>query len=190
MKRLEDLAEITVGQIISRVRESEEEKVIYKVLQPRSITEGAVIDEFVTEEVLSGKIDNDKLSTDGDIVIKLSTPYEAAFIDKSHEGYLVPSFCATVRAKNGINSAYVCALINSSYVRDQLKAKIAGTTRAMVKITDLRSVEVPDLSKKQMDDLGDEYLMSGKKRLLLKQLADIEKSIMDARIMNCIKGDA
>ena len=190
MRKLEDLAEITVGQIIARVRESEgSEMVTYKVLQPRSITEGAIIDEFITEETLSGKIDGNRFSSEGDVVIKLSTPYEAAVIDEAHVGCLVPSFCATVKANKGVSSAYICALINSSYVREQLKAKIAGTTRAMVKITDLRSIEVPELSKQQMESLGEEYLLSGKKRLILKQLADAEKEIMDARILNSIKGE-
>ena len=190
MKKLEDLAEISVGQIIARVRETDSsETTTYRVLQPRSITEGAIIDEFVTEETLSSKIGGDRLSSEGDVIIKLSTPYEAAVIDKLHAGYLIPSFCAMVKAKKGISSAFLCALINSSYVREQLKAKIAGTTRAMVKITDLRSIEVPELSKKQMESLGEEYLVSGQKRLLLNQLADIEKEIMDARILSSIKGE-
>ncbi len=189
MKKLEDLAEITVGQIIARVREAEGSKMVtYKVLQPRSITEGAIIDEFIIEETLSGRIDGNRFSSEGDVVIKLSTPYEAAVIDKEHAGYLVPSFCAMVKAYKGVSSAYICALINSSYVREQLKAKMAGTNIAMVKITDLRSIEVPELSQQQMESLGEEYLLSGKKRLILKQLADAEKEIMDARILNSIKG--
>ena len=100
MKKLEDLAEISVGQIIARVRETDSsETTTYRVLQPRSITEGAIIDEFVTEETLSSKIGGDRLSSEGDVIIKLSTPYEAAVIDKLHAGYLIPSFCAMVKAK-------------------------------------------------------------------------------------------
>ncbi len=189
MKKLEDLAEIVVGQILTRVAGQDNisaEEI--RVLVPRSVSEGGIIDEYISSEyVVKKKADDGKFSREGDVVIKLATPYEATCIDKEHEGLLIPSFCAALRVKGDVNPAYLCALINSSYVRNQINARVAGMNRPMVKITDLRTIDVPDVPKEKMRELGEEYLLSGKKRKLLLQMAELEKNIMDNKILSTVQ---
>ncbi len=190
MKKLGEYTDITVGQILARVTEvgnSEGKKV--KVLMPKAISEGAIDDAGVEEIVLVKEVNPDKYTKFGDIVVKLNTPYEAAIIDKCHAGMIVPSFCAVIRVKSGIDTNYMCALVNSSIVREQMRAKMAGVSRSLMKITDLRGIEIAEIDPTEMEKLGREYALSGQKRMLLRKLAEVERQIMDARIVNSITGD-
>ncbi len=184
--KLEDIATISVGQILTRVNDPNSE-MKYKVLQPRAISEGVIRDEFIDEACVSKKMDEDKLTKEGDVVIKLSTPYEAAVVDEAHTGLLIPSFCAVIRGQTSVNPSYLCALLNSSYVKEQIMRKIAGNIRVMVKISDLRMVKIPDVSESTMEMIGNEYRLSMRKMELLSQMIQIEKEIMDNNVLRVLK---
>ena len=184
--KLEDIATISVGQILTRVTDPNSE-LNYKVLQPRAISEGIIRDEFIDEVFVSKTMDDDKLTKAGDVVIKLSTPYEAAVVDEAHAGLLIPSFCAVIRGRTKVYPDYLCALLNSSYIKGQIMRKIAGTVRAMVKISDLRMVDVPDVSESTMESIGNEYRLSMRKMELLSQMIQVEKEIMDSNVLRVLK---
>lgn len=180
--KLENIATLSVGQILTRVTDADSD-IQYKVLQPKAIDNGVIDDEQLDIVNVSKEIDSDKFTKQGDVVIKLSTPYEAAVIDEKHVGLLIPSFCAVIRAPKGVNPYYICALINSSYIKDQIKSKIAGTIRPMVKISDLRTVDIPELPQEKMSAIGEEYELSLKKLDLLSQIINTEKEIMDNKLL-------
>ena len=187
MRKLIDIADVTVGQITQRVVGERTESGSVKVLVPKAISEGTIDDSSLDSINLSKEVSEDKYTKEGDVVIKLSTPFEAAYVDGNHEGLLVPSFCAVIRFKKGIDSLGMCAILNSSYIQDQIKAMIGGTIRPMVKVTDLRAVDIPELSEVDMKSLGEEYAKSGLKRKLLMQLAENERQIMDNTVLGYIK---
>lgn len=180
--KLEDIATLSVGQILTRVTDDGSE-IIYKVLQPKAIDNGVINDEQLDTVNVSKEIDADKFTKKGDVVIKLSTPYEAAVIDEKHVGLLIPSFCAVLRTQKDINPYFICALINSSYIKEQIKSKIAGTVRPMVKISDLRTVEIPEITSDKMSALGKEYELSLNKLDLLIKIISTEKEIMDNKLL-------
>ena len=192
MKKLEDIADVIVGQIMTRVTvENHDEENLEYVLNPGGIGECCIDPDAIVETYVDkNRIDNSKYAQEGDIVIKLSTPYKCALIESKYKGLLIPSFCALIRIKDGvknIDKAYLCAIINSIDVRSQLRQKIAGTTVSMVKVTDLRSIEIPIIEQKKMLELGKEYLLSCKKRNLLIDLANCEERLMDQRITSIIR---
>ena len=183
--RLESVATISVGQILTRVLDWKSETKV-KVLQPKAIGNGVIDDDCIEEIPVSKEIDQDKLTRVGDVVIKLSTPYEAVVIDEQHNNLVIPSFCAVLRTNAALNSYYICALLNSTYIKEQIKAKIAGTIRPMVKINDLRNVEIPDVSKDKMESIGKEYELSLKKLDLLSRIINTEKEIMENRLLEIV----
>jgi hypothetical protein len=189
MLKLEEYADVTVGQIMTRVTEnSEAEQNIVKVLNPKAINAGCIDEDAITEANVVKKIDNSKFTRVGDIVVKLSTPYEGVLIDSKHEGLLVSSFCAIIRlnGNRGISKDFLCAVLNSDYAREQIQKKVAGTNNPMVKITDLRSILLPNVSEEDMKLLGEEYRLSCRKRFLLNKLEEGERALMNARLMNCL----
>lgn len=139
--------------------------------------------------VITKEIDNDKFTRVGDVVIKMSTPYDAAYITTETAGLAIPSFCAIIRTSGrGIDARYLSAFLNSRYVRDQLTAKVSGGIRPMVKVTDIRSLEIPDISEADMKDIGEAFMLSGKKKEALLEMVRTEEQIMNTIVMNSIIG--
>ena len=188
--KLEKYAEVIVGQIMTRVTaaEDDEGKTI-SVLSPKAISNGVINMDDVGTSVITKEIDNDKFTRVGDVVIKLSTPYDAAYITTETAGLAIPSFCAIIRTSgSGIDAKYLSAFLNSRYVRDQLTAKVSGGIRPMVKVTDIRSLEIPDISEADMKDIGEAFMLSGKKKEALLEMVRTEEQIMNTIVMNSIIG--
>lgn len=188
--KLEDYAEVIVGQIMTRVTAvgGNEGKTI-RVLSPKAISNGVININDVGTAIISKEIDNDKFTREGDVVIKLSTPYDAAYITAETVGLAVPSFCAIIRKScSEIDAGYLSAFLNSRYVRDQLTAKVSGGVRPMVKVTDIRSIEIPNISESDMKDIGVAFMLSGKKKEALLGMIRAEEQIMNAIVMNSIIG--
>jgi len=84
--RLEDVASVIAGQIMTRVTDEFVVGETVKVLVPKSIVDGIIVKEDLGEAILSKEIDEDKYTKEGDVVIKLSTPYDAAYVTEQDAG--------------------------------------------------------------------------------------------------------
>lgn len=192
LKKLEDVAEVLVGQIMTRVstdKEDEQGVENVKVLVPKSISGGVIVKEDLGEANLLKEIDAEKYTRAGDVVIKLSTPYDAAYVTEEFEGIAIPSFCATIRVKdNKINAKYLSAFFNSSYIRELLISKVMGSARPMIKITDIRAIELPNVTEIDMEDIGEAFVLSGEKKTTLQKMIDNESKLMDNIVLASIKG--
>ena len=123
------------------------------------------------------------------MVIKLSTPYDAAYVTAEDAGIVIPSFCATIRItkENLMDAKYLSAFLNTSYVRNQLTAKVVGSTRPMIKITDVRALEIPKVSMQDMRDIGEAYMLSGMKKATLLEMIATESKLMENIVLASIK---
>ena len=192
VRRLENIAEVSVGQIMTRVSTDKLDEAVIKnvkVLVPKSISSGVIVKEDLGEANLSKEIDADKYTKAGDVVIKLSTPYDAAYITEEYEGIAIPSFCAAIRVKdNKMDLKYLSAFLNSTYVRELLLSKVLGAVRPMIKITDIRAIEIPDVSEEDMKDIGEAFVLSGEKKATLQRMIENESELMNNIVLASIKG--
>ena len=191
--RLENIASVTVGQIMTRVtadRDSGDNVVdTVKVLAPKAISSGVIVKEDLGDAELTKVIDEDKFTQAGDVVIKLSTPYDAAYVTEEYAGIAIPSFCAAIRItdENEMDATYLSAFLNSSYVREQLTAKVVGSARPMIKVTDIRALEIPKLSVEDRRDIGKAFILSGQKKATLQEMIDNESRLMENIVLASIK---
>lgn len=190
--KLKEVAKITVGQIMPRVsaENKNEEEIIgtVNVLAPKAISDGIIVKENLGELQICKKIDEEKFTKEGDVVVKLSTPYDATYVTKENEGLAVPSFCAIIRVKEDkLDAKYLSAFFNTEYVREILKSKVMGTIRPMVKVSDLRNLDIPYVSKEDMADIGQAYILSGKKKSILSDMIETETKIMENIVLKSIK---
>ena len=191
--RLEEIASVTVGQIMTRVtadRDSGDSVVdTVKVLLPKAISSGVIVKEDFGDAELTKLIDEDKFTQAGDVVIKLSTPYDAAYVTEEYAGIAIPSFCAAIRItdENEMDATYLSAFLNSSYVREQLTAKVVGSARPMIKVTDIRALEIPKLSVEDRRDIGKAFILSGQKKATLQEMIDNESRLMENIVLASIK---
>lgn len=191
--RLEEIASVTVGQIMTRVtadRDSGDSVVdTVKVLVPKAISSGVIVKEDLGNAEITKLIDEEKFTQTGDVVIKLSTPYDAAYVTEEYVGIAIPSFCAAIRItdENKMDATYLSAFLNSSYVREQLTAKVVGSARPMIKVTDIRALEIPKLSVEDRRDIGKAFILSGQKKATLQEMIDNESRFMENIVLASIK---
>lgn len=191
-RKLDDIATVSVGQIMTRVSSDDknnDERKEVKVLVPKSISGGVIVGKDLGVTFLSKEIDQDKYTRVGDVVIKLSTPYDAAYVTEEFKGIAIPSFCAAIRVNDKeVNPKYLSAFFNSSYVRELLISKVQGSTRPMIKISDIRAIELPSVTKADMKDIGEAFLLSGEKKITLQKMIENESELMNNIVLESIKG--
>lgn len=191
--RLEEIASVTVGQIMTRVTADRDlgDSIVdtVKVLVPKAISSGVIVKEDLGNAEITKVIDEEKFTQAGDVVIKLSTPYDAAYVTEEYVGIAIPSFCAAIRItdENKMDATYLSAFLNSSYVREQLTAKVVGSARPMIKVTDIRALEIPKLSGEDRRDIGKAFILSGQKKATLQEMIDNESRFMENIVLASIK---
>ena len=185
MKKLEDLAEVLVGQIMTRVSSKDGEGQEVRVLVPGAVEQGYIIESSLGVNNIIKGIDNKYYTQKGDIVMKLTADYDAAIIGEDQLGIVVSSLICVIRAKK-IDYRYLCAVLNSEYVKSEIRTKAAGAMRPMLKASDIRNIGIPVLSKTAQDTIGKTYELSKQKELLLMDMIDNEQEIMKAVINNSI----
>ena len=57
----------------------------------------------------------------------------------------------------------------------------------MIKVTDLRNLDIPQVSKEDMEDIGQAYILSGKKKIILSDMIETETKIMENIVLKSIK---
>ena len=193
MKIADISGKIYSGQIISRVDAKEEVGDVVleerKVLIPKAISGGRVTHADLGTVKLKKTVDEDRITRQGDIVLKLSTPYDAAYIGKDDEGLVVPSFCSILRGieASKADTQFITAYLNTEYVREILKSKVAGTTMPMIKISDVRDLEIPNVSPEKQKALGEAYSLSCQKQDVLREMLFNEQVLINSVVLNAVK---
>lgn len=191
--KLGDVTEIIGGQNMTRISAENYAGSILKkvkVMIPKAIVDGMVIEKDLGDAEIVKEIDADKYTQEGDIVIKLSSPYDSALISSEQAGIAIPSFCAVIRVKEGeYDRRYLTAVLNTEVVRKGLAARVAGSIRPMIRISDLKDLDLPMINKEDMEAIGKAYLLSGKKRQILQEMANIEKELMENVICISMGGE-
>lgn len=187
--KLEEISNVVAGQIMTRVTAEDEVGEAVSVLVPKAIVNGIIVKEHLGKAILNKSIDLEKYTRAGDVVIKLSTPYDAAFVSEDCAGLAIPSFCAVIRIKEEceVDSKYVSAFLNTSYVRENLTSKVKGSPRPMIKISDVRALDIPDISFQDMQNIGEAYRLSGIKKNILSEMIEEENKIMENIVLKSVK---
>ena len=176
--------QIFSGQILSRIQviTGKEQGRIEecRVITPKAISSEGEIDDTLVEQEKKHFIvpSMDKLSKEGDIVIKLSTPFDSATITKNLVGCIIPSFCAIIRNdpnKSIVTTDYLQAFLNSDVCKRQLESKVLGVAMTILSIGKIKDIEIPIPSKTMQEEIGQAYRKVQEKNRVLKQILDLEK---------------
>lgn len=186
---LQEVADVMVGQILTRVNSKNGEGEIVRVLAPKAIASGVIVEKDLGETILEKDVDSKKYTREGDVVIKLSYPYAAAYITSEHVGLLLPSFCALARVKKDdkLDAKYLSAFLNSSYVMNYMHMHSTGACAPMISIRMLRTLKIPRVSIRDMKDIGEAYILSGRKKAILNEMISAEEQLMENIVLENIK---
>lgn len=184
--------EVTGGQIMSRItvdKASKDEAVeLRRVIIPKSIgADGSIDEKELAEEALRTEPDSAKITSVGDIVLKLSSPYNAAMADEASSNCIVPSFCALIRNNSELNDEYLLAFLNSDTCKKQLAASVAGGRLGFVSVGKVRNVLIPIPDTETQKSIGQSFVDAQKRIKIIKRIMELESKKNDIIIRDLTK---
>ena len=188
--RLEKIADVKNGQILTRICDKDlKDGTRIKVITPKSINNGFIYHKDLGENILKEGMDCSKLmyTEKGDIVIKLSTPYDSAIIREKDEGLVVPSFCALIRCNEKINRNYVLAILNNKKTIEKLINEISGLGMRIIKIGSIKNIDIPDIETQKLETIGNLYIESLIEIELVRNFLENQKNLIEGFIEQELK---
>ena len=152
-----------------------------KILVPKSITDG-LIDHTLLQTSRIGKLVKEKFYTrKGDVIMKLSTPYDSCVIEKKEdEGLIVPSFSVIIR---GIRAPYdpyfIMAFLSSKRAWSQIERSRSGRALSIISNESVSELELPSFSETEMEVISTRFRRYLEFRRLSAEIIGLEKERND-----------
>lgn len=158
-----------------------------KVLVPKAIKNGRIDEKLLENQVLikdpkTGKEkDVNEFKTNvGDIVIKLSSPYDSCLITPEFEGLLIPSFCMKIVVDEElIDRDFFLAYLSSDFFKTELRNKCYGTMTALTKKSDFMRITVPEVPREKQIEIGRRFRKVTHLEDLMNRYRELERERLD-----------
>ena len=153
-----------------------------KILVPKAINDG-LIDHSLLQEVKLYKDVKDKFYTKkGDVIMKLSTPYDSCVIEKEEdEGLIVPSFSLIIRKINPkYNPYFVMAFLSSKCAWAQIKNSREGRVLSIINNVSVAELDVPDFNDEEIKEISNRYKRFLNFKRLSAEIISLEKERNDS----------
>ena len=153
-----------------------------KILVPKAINDG-LIDHSLLQEVKLFKEVQDKFYTRiGDVILKLSTPYDSCVIEKEEdEGLIVPSFSLIIRKINPkYNPYFVMAFLSSKCAWAQIKNSREGRVLSIINNVSVAELDVPDFNDEEIKEISNRYKRFLNFKRLSAEIISLEKERNDS----------
>lgn len=184
--KLKDIADCIITGVLTR-------RVVYdgedndsslkegKILVPKAIDDG-LIDHSLLQRVKLDKEVKDKFYTKkGDVIMKLSTPYDSCFIDREEdEGLIVPSFSLIIRGlKSDYDPYFIMAFLSSRYAWNQIERLRSGRTITILSNESVAELEVPEFKKPERERISERYKNYLEFKRMSSEIIELEKERND-----------
>lgn len=191
---LEELCHIKTGAPMARARKIPEggEARNVTTLPPRALQSGSIVDsELVIEAV--GEVKKEHYTSEGDVVIKLSTPYDSAYIDKKHEGIVATSSVMILRKKPdaAVDMQYLSMFLGMPQTNAVLQAVSTGqsTAMAMLKRQAVAEIEVPLPPLERQQELSSLFQAVQERKRQYARLIELDEELIVSQMSNSIWGE-
>lgn len=175
--------DVISGQIMSRVVASNPQECAgsWRVMTPRAIdSDGFINVDDLAYENFKVVPEPRRLTQVGDIVIKLTLPFDSALITEETAGCFIPSFCAVIRHCGDLNKNYLRAFLASKACKNQLKARVSGAITSILSVGKIREIEAPEPDDAIQREIGENFCRALEKKQLFKKIAELESKKNDA----------
>lgn len=192
--KLEELCTIKTGAPTSRAKKIAEgvEPREVKVLLPRAMQGGAVIDEELAIETV-GEVKEENFTREGDVVIKLSTPYDSVYIDKAHEGIMITSFGMVLRKKDDaeLDMRFLSLFLNLPQTNSVLQAVSTGQSAAMamLKRQTVADIEISLLPLERQEKLASLFQVVRERKNQYERLIELDNELVTSQMIKSIWGE-
>ena len=184
--KLKDIADCIITGVLTR-------RVVYdgedndsslkegKILVPKAIDDG-LIDHSLLQRVKLYKEVKDKFYTKkGDVIMKLSTPYDSCFIDREEdEGLIVPSFSLIIRGlKSDYDPYFIMAFLSSRYAWNQIERLRSGRTITILSNESVAELDIPEFKKLERERISERYKNYLEFKRMSSEIIELEKERND-----------
>ena len=152
-----------------------------KILVPKAINDG-LIDHSLLQKVKLNREVKEKFYTKmGDVIMKLSTPYDSCTIDREEdEGLIVPSFSVIIRGiDRKYNPYFIMAFLSSKYAWNQIERLRSGRVMTILSNESVAELEIPEFSKSEIERISERYKNYLKFKRLSSEIMELEKERND-----------
>ena len=184
--KLKDITESIITGVLTRriVYDGEDNNPSLKggkILVPKAIDNG-FIDHSLLQSVKLEREVKDKFYTKmGDVIMKLSTPYDSCTIDREEdEGLIVPSFSVIIRGIDGkYNPYFIMAFLSSKYAWNQIERLRSGRVMTILSNESVAELEIPEFSKSEIERISERFKNYLKFKRLSSEIMELEKERND-----------
>ena len=173
--RLDSLVDIMTGVPISRAKKIAEgdTPTRTRVLNSGAMSAGRIDDALLTTEEVS-KVKRELFLKENDVVVKASTPYDCAFVDKHHEGLLATSFGLILRAKPDarIDMRCLAVFLGLERTNRELQSMSKGETIQLIKKRDLGDLLVPLQPQEEQARIASIYESTQRRKELCRAISE------------------
>jgi len=171
--RLEEVATVRSGLVLSRKQARVATKYRYKLLNLRSINPDGYIDIENTDIYNALEpLNSEYLSQEGDVVIRLSMPYTAVLIDSTTVGMVISSNFAIIRPNtNHILPEYLYWLLNTPRVKRLIFENTSSNMLGAIKPRYFAAFELIPLSIENQEKIAKLNLLAQREQRLINKLA-------------------
>ena len=176
--KLAEVSSVRSGLVLSRKLAREETQKSYKLLTLRSINHDGHID-FNQIDVFDSKeeLSNEYLTQTGDIVVRLSTPYTAVYIDETSEGIVVSSNFVIIRTdRKVLLPEYLYWLLNTAKLKHEMFESSSSNMLSAVKAVFFAEYDIDLIPISQQQKIAAINSLAKKESKLLMDLAKEKES--------------
>ena len=152
-----------------------------KILVPKAINDG-LIDHSLLQKVKLNREVKEKFYTKmGDVIMKLSTPYDSCTIDREEdEGLIVPSFSVIIRRIDGkYNPYFIMAFLSSKYAWNQIERLRSGRVMTILSNESVAELEIPEFSEPEIKRISERYKNYLEFKRISSEIMKLEKERND-----------
>lgn len=189
--KLSMIGNMRIGLVLSRKinEKGQNEKNIYKAITLSSLNTDGTVDISKLDHYPAAKPVNDRyLTSFNDVLIRLSEPNTALFIDKSLIGLIVPSQFVIVKVtRNDVMPEFLAWAINSYQIKRQLEQYKNGTSLKIINAGELGEILINVLPLEKQEQIIKINHLYQKESELLKQYKENREALYKA-VLNKIYG--
>ena len=174
--KLGEIAKIKIGLVLIRKKAKikYEIKDIYNLITLKNIEDNGAFNEEPFEIFESNdELDKGYFTDEGDILIRLSYPYTAVYIDESKVNLLVPSSFSIIKlTTSNYIPEYIAWYLNSDKAKKELIKAQTGTAMSTTNKTILASIDIKEIPIEDQKRIGKIQELYLKERELLDRLIE------------------
>lgn len=179
---------IRTGLVLSRKKskQTEENKYPYKSISLSNINELGFVDADDYIVYLKEEIDEKYFAQEGDILMRLSDPFTAIYVDDKLAGTLISSMftCIRVSQNKNTSSKYISIVLNSQETKNQLRRVQSGTNIATANTKTILEINIPIVNLEKQKDIEGIWDITIQEQRLLIEFIEKKVQLLNGIINN------